>query len=82
LGRMLKGFGIVSANLKICRDPVTGKDTVVKGYKRETFNDAWVRYVPLPKRYWEGCGKCSISEQIRSDGAPGSGQRIKERGRP
>jgi putative DNA primase/helicase len=50
LGRMLKAFGIVSANLKISRDPVTGKDTVAKGYKRETFNDAWVRYLPLPKR--------------------------------
>ena len=48
LGRILRPFGIVSANLKISRDPVTGKDTVAKGYKRETFIDAWMRYLPLP----------------------------------
>jgi putative DNA primase/helicase len=48
LGRMLKPFGICSANLKISRDPVTGKDTVARGYKRETFIDAWGRYLPLP----------------------------------
>jgi putative DNA primase/helicase len=48
LGRILRPFGIVSANLKISRDPVTDKDTVAKGYKRETFIDAWMRYLPLP----------------------------------
>jgi putative DNA primase/helicase len=48
LGRMLKPFGIASANLKISRDPQTGKDTVARGYKRETFIDAWGRYLPLP----------------------------------
>ena len=48
LGRMLKPFGIVSANLKISRDPVTGRDVVAKGYKQETFIDAWMRYLPLP----------------------------------
>src|SRR5208282_6900775 len=48
LGRMLKPFGIFSANLKISRDPVTGRDTVARGYKRETFIDAWGRYLPLP----------------------------------
>ena len=46
LGRMLKAFGIVSANLKIGRDGETGKDTVAKGYKRESFSDAWMRYLP------------------------------------
>ena len=49
LGRMLKAFGIVSANLKIGRDAQTGKDTVAKGYKRESFVDAWMRYLPPPK---------------------------------
>ena len=53
LGRMLRPFGIASANLKISRDPVTGRDTVAKGYKRETFNDAWMRYLPLPATYDE-----------------------------
>ncbi len=48
LARMLKPFGIVSANLKISRDPVTGHDVVAKGYKQETFVDAWARYLPLP----------------------------------
>ena len=48
LARMLKPFGIISANLKISRDPVTGHDVVAKGYKQETFIDAWVRYLPLP----------------------------------
>ena len=48
LARMLKPFGIVSANLKISRDPVTGHDVVAKGYRQETFIDAWVRYLPLP----------------------------------
>jgi putative DNA primase/helicase len=48
LGRMLSPFGICSANLKISRDPATGKDTVARGYKRETFIDAWGRYLPLP----------------------------------
>ena len=46
LGRILKPFGIASANLKISRDPVTDKDTVAKGYKREAFMDAWMRYLP------------------------------------
>jgi putative DNA primase/helicase len=46
LGRILRPFGIASANLKISRDPVTDKDTVAKGYKRETFIDAWMRYLP------------------------------------
>ena len=56
LGRMLRPFGIVSANLKISRDAVTGKNTVAKGYKRETFNDAWGRYLPLPATNVEkGC---------------------------
>ena len=53
LGRMLRPFGMVSSNLKISRDPVTGKDTVAKGYKRETFIDAWVRYLPLPATHDE-----------------------------
>jgi len=52
---MLKPFGIISANLKISRDPVTGHDVVAKGYKQETFIDAWVRYLPLPATY-EGKG--------------------------
>lgn len=51
LARMLKPFGIVSANLKISRDPVTGHDVVAKGYKQEIFNDAWVRYLPLSATY-------------------------------
>ena len=48
MGRMLRPFGIASVNLKVSRDPETGKDTVAKGYRRETFIDAWVRYLPLP----------------------------------
>jgi putative DNA primase/helicase len=48
LGRMLKPFGICSASLKISRDAVSGRDTVARGYKRETFIDAWRRYLPLP----------------------------------
>ena len=59
LGRMLKPFGIASANLKISRDPVTGKDTVAKGYKREAFSDAWVRYLP-PTR-------CRQAEEVADD---------------
>ena len=55
LARMLKPFGIVSANLKISRDPVTGREAVAKGYKQETFTDAWVRYLPLPATF-EGKG--------------------------
>ena len=50
---MLKPFGIVSANLKISRDPVTGREAVAKGYKQETFTDAWVRYLPLPATFEE-----------------------------
>ena len=50
---MLKAFGIVSANLKIGRDAQTGKDTVAKGYKRESFVDAWMRYLPRS----QGCRK-------------------------
>jgi putative DNA primase/helicase len=60
LGRMLKPFGIASANLKISRDPATGKDTVAKGYKREAFNDAWVRYLPPTK--------CAEGEEVADDG--------------
>jgi putative DNA primase/helicase len=48
LGRMLKPFGIASVNLKIGHDSSTGRDSVAKGYKREAFRDAWVRYLGLP----------------------------------
>lgn len=40
----LSHYGVDTAS----RDPATGKDKVAKGYKRETFIDAWMRYLPLP----------------------------------
>ena len=46
LGRILRPFGISSANLKISHDSITGRDSVAKGYKREAFVDAWTRYLP------------------------------------
>ena len=40
LARLLKPFGIMSENLKIAQQ-------FVKGYKRQTFIEAWIRYLPL-----------------------------------
>ena len=53
LARMLRPFGIMSANLKLGRGPDTGKDVVAKGYKQESFIDAWGRYLPLRATWQE-----------------------------
>lgn len=43
LARLLKAFDIESANLRV------GGDSVLKGYKREDFDDAFARYVPAKR---------------------------------
>lgn len=44
LARLLKTFDIESANLRV------SSDSVVKGYKREDFDDAFARYVPAKRQ--------------------------------
>ncbi|MGA2765107.1 MAG: DUF3631 domain-containing protein [Spirochaetia bacterium] len=71
LARMLRPLGIMSANLKLGREPDTRKDVVAKGYKQESFIDPWARYLPLPATRQEkgvdfqgNQGKTGVAEKV------------------
>ena len=46
IARLLRPFGIVGGEYRIAAEG----DKVLKGYRRDAFSDAWVRYLPSEAR--------------------------------